>query len=29
VQRVEGAGEIIARLRAEYLQSLAVPSFGP
>ena len=29
VQRVEGAGEIIARLRAEYLQSLDVPSFGP
>ena len=29
VQRVEGAEEIIARLRAEYLQSLAVPSFGP
>jgi nitronate monooxygenase len=29
VQRVERAEEIIARLRAEYLQSLAVPSFGP
>jgi len=29
VHRVEGAGEIIARLRAEYLQSLNVPSFGP
>ena len=29
VQRVEGADEIIARLRAEYLQSLDVPSFGP
>jgi nitronate monooxygenase len=29
VQRVEGAAEIIARLRAEYLQSLGVPSFGP
>ena len=29
VRRVEGAGEIIARLRAEYLQSLNVPSFGP
>ena len=29
VQRVEGAEEIIARLRAEYLQSLGVPSFGP
>jgi len=29
VQRVEGAHEIIARLRAEYLQSLAIPSFGP
>ena len=29
LQRVEGAQEIIARLRAEYLQSLAVPSFGP
>jgi nitronate monooxygenase len=29
VQRVEGADEIIARLRTEYLQSLEVPSFGP
>lgn len=29
VHRVESAGEIIARLRAEYLQSLNVPSFGP
>jgi nitronate monooxygenase len=29
VHRVESAGEIIARLRAEYLQSLDVPSFGP
>jgi nitronate monooxygenase len=29
VRRVEGAAEIIARLRAEYLQSLGVPSFGP
>lgn len=29
VHRVESAGEIIARLRAGYLQSLAVPSFGP
>ena len=29
VQRVEGADEIIARLRAEYLQSLDVPSFRP
>ena len=29
VQRVEGADEIIARLRAEYLQSLSIPSFGP
>jgi nitronate monooxygenase len=29
VHRVESAGEIIARLRAEYLRSLDVPSFGP
>lgn len=29
VHRVESAGEIIARLRAEYLQSLNVPAFGP
>ena len=29
VHRVESAGEIIARLRAEYLQSLNLPSFGP
>jgi len=29
VHRVEGAGEIIARLRAEYLQAVNVPSFGP
>ena len=29
VHRVERAGEIIARLRAEYLQSLDLPSFGP
>ena len=29
VHRVESAGEIIARLRAGYLQSLNVPSFGP
>ena len=29
VHRVESAGEIIARLRSEYLQSLDVPSFGP
>jgi nitronate monooxygenase len=29
VHRVEGAGEIIARLRAEYLQAANVPSFGP
>jgi nitronate monooxygenase len=29
VQRVEGADQIIARLRAEYRQSLGVPSFGP
>ena len=29
VHRVESAGEIIARLRAEYLKSLDVPSFGP
>jgi nitronate monooxygenase len=29
VTRVEEAGEIIARLRAEYAQSLATPSFGP
>lgn len=29
VHRVEGAGEIIARLRAEYLQAVDVPSFGP
>lgn len=29
VHRVESAGEIIARLRAEYLQSLDVPSFRP
>jgi nitronate monooxygenase len=29
VHRVESAGGIIARLRAEYLQSLNVPSFGP
>ncbi len=28
VHRVEGAGEIIARLRAEYLRSLYLPSFG-
>jgi nitronate monooxygenase len=28
VHRVEGAGEIIARLRAEYLRSLDLPSFG-
>jgi nitronate monooxygenase len=27
VTRVEGAGDIIARLRAEYAQSLALPSF--
>jgi nitronate monooxygenase len=29
VHRVESAAGIIARLRAEYLQSLNVPSFGP
>jgi nitronate monooxygenase len=29
VHRVEGAGEIIARLRAEYLQAVNAPSFGP
>lgn len=29
VHRVESAGEIIARLRTEYLHSLDVPSFGP
>lgn len=29
VDRVESAGEIIARLRAEYLRALAVPAFGP
>jgi len=29
VTRVESAGEIIARLRTEYLQSLQLPSFGP
>jgi len=29
VHRVESAGEIIARLRSEYLQSLDLPSFGP
>jgi nitronate monooxygenase len=29
VTRVESAGEIIARLRSEYLQSLQLPSFGP
>jgi nitronate monooxygenase len=29
VHRVEGAGEIIARLRTEYLQAVDVPSFGP
>jgi nitronate monooxygenase len=28
VTRVEGAGDIIARLRAEYAQSLALPAFG-
>jgi nitronate monooxygenase len=28
VTRVEGAGEIIARLRAEYARSLSLPSFG-
>jgi nitronate monooxygenase len=28
VARVEGAGEIIARLRAEYAQSLNLPAFG-
>ncbi len=29
VHQVEGAGEIIARLRAEYLHAVHVPSFGP
>jgi nitronate monooxygenase len=29
VQRVESAADIIARLRAEYAASLAMPSFGP
>jgi len=29
VHRVESAADIIARLRAEYLQSIHVPSFGP
>jgi nitronate monooxygenase len=29
VHQVEGAGEIIARLRAEYLRAVHVPSFGP
>jgi nitronate monooxygenase len=29
VTRVEGAGEIIARLRTEYSRSLDLPSFGP
>jgi nitronate monooxygenase len=29
VHRVEGAGEIIRRLRAEYLQAVNAPSFGP
>ena len=29
VHRVESAAEIIARLRAEYLQSIHLPSFGP
>jgi len=29
VRRVESAAEIIARLRREYLQAVAVPSFGP
>jgi nitronate monooxygenase len=29
VHRVEGAADIIARLRAEYLQSIHLPSFGP
>jgi len=29
IGRVEGAGEIIARLRAEYLQAVDAPSFGP
>jgi nitronate monooxygenase len=29
VHRVESAADIIARLRAEYLQSIHLPSFGP